>query len=78
MKKTLKGLVSKIQTEGSGQLKGGFGKIKGGTALYYSTNDTCTNSANCTGTNTVQCTNSGTCDATNKATCTNNGQGGCA
>jgi|GEM_PF-2429457 len=73
MKKTLTSLVNKMKVNQDQTISGGFGKIKGGTALYVAQNDgECTNSTRCDGTNTHTCTNSGDCHLS-----TNSNPGGC-
>ncbi len=73
MKKSIQKLVFQLQSENDGKLSGGFGSIKGGMSLLkISTNQQCTNSGLCTGTNTIDCTNSSGCgDGTNSKVCSN-------
>jgi hypothetical protein len=73
MKKNLKDLIKKISEDGEGNMKGGFGSIRGGRESVFSNNDDCTNKQKCTGTNNVTCVNEFVCDETTNKTknCTN-------
>ena len=66
MKKTIKILLEKANKlqEKDGTLHGGFASIRGGFNFSDSTNESCTNSHDCsqsTNTGTPACSNTGTC-----------------
>lgn len=77
MKKSIKGLFSKLQENGHGALIDGFvilKNIRGGILQTDNSQGTCNNTYTCSGTNSTTCANSGKCgDSHNTGTCTNSG-----
>ncbi|WP_205510369.1 hypothetical protein [Longitalea arenae] len=67
MKKTIKILAAemeKLQEKNDGTLQGGFASIRGGFSFSDSTNQSCSNTKDCTkstNTGTPTCTNYNTC-----------------
>lgn len=74
-KKTINGLINKIEINDQGKMTGGFSGIRGGFKVLPSTNDSkCPNSGTCTGTNKDSCLNSRDCSSsTNNSECSNTG-----